>query len=109
VDQPNRRWLRQFVSFAAVYHSSDRIDSLDALDGTSIGTAAAIVPWSISGIPYLGWVAEFALREVDRGLMEGVRAMGDGNGTFVREVLAPDASPLPLRDDLAIDRVMSSS
>src|ERR1700683_3594558 len=37
--------------------------------GTSIGTAAAIVPLSISGIPYFGRVAEVALREVDRGLI----------------------------------------
>jgi D-methionine transport system permease protein len=35
--------------------------------GTSIGTAAAIVPLSISGIPYFGRVSEAALREVDRG------------------------------------------
>ena len=32
--------------------------------GTSIGTAAAIVPLSISGIPYFGRVSEAALREV---------------------------------------------
>jgi ABC-type methionine transport system permease subunit len=37
--------------------------------GTSIGTAAAIVPLSISGIPYFGRVSEVALREVDRGLI----------------------------------------
>ena len=43
------------------------------LVGTSIGTAAAIVPLSISGIPYFGRVAEVALREVDRGLIEAVR------------------------------------
>jgi ABC-type methionine transport system permease subunit len=44
--------------------------------GTSIGTAAAIVPLSISGIPYFGRVSEVSLREVDRGLIEAVRAMG---------------------------------
>jgi D-methionine transport system permease protein len=38
--------------------------------GTSIGTAAAIVPLSISGIPYFGRVSEVALREVDRGRCE---------------------------------------
>jgi D-methionine transport system permease protein len=46
--------------------------------GTSIGTTAAIVPLSISGIPYFGRVAEAALREVDRGLIEAVRAMSGG-------------------------------
>jgi D-methionine transport system permease protein len=61
--------------------------------GTSIGTAAAIVPLSISGIPYFGRVAEVALREVDRGLIEAVRAMGDGNWTIIREALVPEALP----------------
>jgi D-methionine transport system permease protein len=63
------------------------------LIGTSIGTAAAIVPLSISGIPYFGRVAEVALREVDRGLIEAVRAMGGGNWTIIREALVPEALP----------------
>jgi D-methionine transport system permease protein len=63
------------------------------LVGTSIGTAAAIVPLSISGIPYFGRVAEVALREVDRGLIEAVRAMGGGNWTIIREALVPEALP----------------
>jgi D-methionine transport system permease protein len=61
--------------------------------GTSIGTAAAIVPLSISGIPYFGRVSEVALREVDRGLIEAVRAMGGGNWTVIREALVPEALP----------------
>ena len=61
--------------------------------GTSIGTAAAIVPLSISGIPYFARVSEVSLREVDRGLIEAVRAMGGGNWTIVREVLVPEALP----------------
>jgi hypothetical protein len=59
----------------------------------SIGTAAAIVPLSISGIPYFGRVSEAALREVDRGLIEAVRAMGGGNWTIIREALVPEALP----------------
>ncbi len=61
--------------------------------GTSIGTAAAIVPLSISGIPYFGRVAEASMREVDRGLVEAVKAMGGGNWTIIREVLVPEALP----------------
>jgi D-methionine transport system permease protein len=61
--------------------------------GTSIGTAAAIVPLSISGIPYFGRVSEVALREVDRGLIEAVRAMGGGNWAIIREALVPEALP----------------
>lgn len=61
--------------------------------GTSIGTTAAIVPLSISGIPYFGRVAEASLREVDRGLIEAVRAMGGGSFTIIREALVPEALP----------------
>jgi D-methionine transport system permease protein len=61
--------------------------------GTSIGTAAAIVPLSTSGIPYFGRVSEAALREVDRGLVEAVRAMGGGNWAIIREALVPEALP----------------
>ncbi|HEY5203477.1 MAG TPA: methionine ABC transporter permease [Roseiarcus sp.] len=61
--------------------------------GTSIGTAAAIVPLSISGIPYFGRVSEAALRKVDRGLVEAVRAMGGGNWAIIREALVPEALP----------------
>lgn len=61
--------------------------------GTSIGTAAAIVPLSIAAIPYYARVAEVALREVDRGLVEAVRAMGGSHMTIIREVLVPEALP----------------
>ena len=61
--------------------------------GTSIGTAAAIVPLSISAIPYFGRVSEVCLREVDRGLVEAVKAMGGGSWTIIREVLVPEALP----------------
>lgn len=61
--------------------------------GTSIGTMAAIVPLSISAIPYFARVAEAALREVDRGLIDAVKAMGGSRWTIVREVLVPEALP----------------
>jgi D-methionine transport system permease protein len=61
--------------------------------GTSIGTAAAIVPLSISGIPYFGRVSEVALREVDRGLIEAVRAMGGGKWSIICEALVREALP----------------
>jgi D-methionine transport system permease protein len=61
--------------------------------GTSIGTAAAIVPLTISAIPYFGRVAEVALREVDSNLIDAVKAMGGNRWTIVREVLVPEALP----------------
>lgn len=61
--------------------------------GTALGTWAAIVPLAIAATPYYARVAEVSLREVDRGLIEAVRAMGGGLWTIVREVLVPEALP----------------
>ena len=61
--------------------------------GTSIGTAAAIVPLSIAATPYYARIAEVSLREVPPALVEAARAMGGGYGTIVRQVLIPEALP----------------
>lgn len=61
--------------------------------GTSIGTAASIVPLSIAAIPYYARMAEVSLREVDRGLVEAVRAMGATRTTIITDVLVPEALP----------------
>ena len=61
--------------------------------GTSIGTVAAIVPLSIAAIPFYARVAEVALREVDRGLIEAVQAMGGRRHNIVFKVLIPEALP----------------
>ena len=61
--------------------------------GTSIGTTAAIVPLSIAAIPYYARVAQVSLREVDRGLVEAVQAMGGSQVTVMRDVLIPEALP----------------
>jgi D-methionine transport system permease protein len=64
-----------------------------ALVGTSIGTEAAIVPLAIAATPYYARIAEVALRQVDHGLIEAVRAMGGSRWTLIREVLVPEALP----------------
>jgi D-methionine transport system permease protein len=61
--------------------------------GTTIGTTAAIVPLAIAATPYYARVAEMSLREVDRGLIEALRAMGATRWQIVREVLVPEALP----------------
>ncbi|MHC2296058.1 methionine ABC transporter permease [Rhizobium mongolense] len=61
--------------------------------GTSLGTWAAIVPLAIAATPYYARIAEVSLREVDRGLIDAVRAMGGNRWTIVREVLVPEALP----------------
>jgi D-methionine transport system permease protein len=61
--------------------------------GTALGTSAAIVPLAIAATPYYARIAEVSLREVDRGLIEAVRAMGGNRWTIIREVLVPEALP----------------
>jgi D-methionine transport system permease protein len=61
--------------------------------GTSIGTEAAIIPLAIGATPYYARIAEVSLREVDRGLVEAVKAMGGGRWTVISEVLVPEALP----------------
>lgn len=64
-----------------------------ALVGTSIGTLAAIVPLAIAATPFLARLAESALREVDRGLIEAAQAMGATPRQIVAKVLLPEALP----------------
>jgi D-methionine transport system permease protein len=61
--------------------------------GTSLGTEAAIVPLSIACIPYYARIAEVSLRDVDKGLIEAVQAMGGTRWTIIRKVLLPEALP----------------
>ena len=61
--------------------------------GTSIGTAAAIVPLTIAAIPFIARLVETALREVDRGLIEALQSMGATPWQIIRTVLIPEALP----------------
>lgn len=61
--------------------------------GTSIGTAAAIVPLSVAAIPFVARLVESALAEVDRGVIEAAQAMGATPWQIIRQVLFPEALP----------------
>ncbi|TWG79318.1 D-methionine transport system permease protein [Cupriavidus gilardii J11] len=61
--------------------------------GSSIGTAAAVVPLTIAAIPFIARLIESALREVDRGLVEAAQAMGASTAQIVWKVLLPEAMP----------------
>jgi D-methionine transport system permease protein len=61
--------------------------------GTSIGTAAAIVPLTVAAIPFVARLAEAALREVDPGLIEAALAMGASPRQVIVKVLLPEALP----------------
>ena len=63
------------------------------LAGSSIGTAAAVVPLTIAAAPFVARLVETALREVDPGLVEAAQAMGATTRQIVFKVLLPEALP----------------
>ena len=46
------------------------------ITGSSIGTAAAVVPLTLAAAPFIARLVETALREVDNGLVEAAQSMG---------------------------------
>ena len=63
------------------------------LVGTSIGTAAAVVPLTIGAIPFIARLVEGALLEVPSGLVEAAQAMGAKPIQIITKVLLPEALP----------------
>lgn len=63
------------------------------LTGSSIGTAAAIVPLTLTAAPFVARLVESALREVDHGLVEAAQSMGATTSQIVYKVLLPEAMP----------------
>ena len=63
------------------------------LAGKSIGTTAAIVPLTISAIPFVARVMESALREVDPGLIEAARSFGASDIQIFHRVYFKEALP----------------
>jgi len=59
--------------------------------GTSIGTAAAMVPLAISAIPFYARIVESSLKEVVDGLKEAALAMGATPLQIIYKVLLPEA------------------
>ncbi|GAA4409769.1 methionine ABC transporter permease [Quisquiliibacterium transsilvanicum] len=63
------------------------------ITGSSIGTAAAVVPLTIAAAPFIARLVETSLREVDGGLVEAAQAMGATTSQIVFKVLLPEAVP----------------
>lgn len=61
--------------------------------GSSLGTAAAIVPLTLSVAPFIARIVEQSLREVDKGLVEAAQSMGATNQQIICKVLLPEAMP----------------
>lgn len=63
------------------------------ITGSSIGTAAAVVPLTLAAAPFIARLVETSLREVDHGLIEAALAMGASTRQIVFKVLLPEALP----------------
>ena len=63
------------------------------LVGTSIGTAAAIIPLVVGGTPYAARLVEAALLDVDPGLIQAVVTLGASPAQSVWKVYLPEAVP----------------
>ena len=61
--------------------------------GKAIGTKAALVPLTISAIPFVARVIESALRSVDHGLIEAARSFGAGDMQIIFRVYLKEALP----------------
>jgi len=61
--------------------------------GTSIGTAATVVPLSIAAAPFAARVIESALLEIDRGVIQAAIAMGSSTAEIIFKVMIPEALP----------------
>lgn len=59
--------------------------------GKAIGNEAMIFVLSISAIPFYARMAELSFREVDRNLIDAIRAMGATRFQAIREVAVPEA------------------
>lgn len=59
--------------------------------GTSIGTAAAVVPLVFFSAPFVARLVESSLLEVNTGVVEAAQAMGATNWQIIYRVLIPEA------------------
>ena len=64
-----------------------------AIVGTSLGSTAAIVPLTISAIPFVARVIESALRSVDPGLIEAAKSFGASDFQIIFRVYFKEAFP----------------
>ena len=61
--------------------------------GKTYGTAATIVPLTVSAIPFIGRMVESSLKEVDKGVIEAAQAMGASTMDIITKVLLVEARP----------------
>lgn len=64
------------------------------LVGTTLGTTAAIVPLSITAIPFVARLTSNALAEIPSGLTESAHAMGASNWQIITKYYLPESLPI---------------
>lgn len=63
------------------------------LIGTSIGTAASVVPLTLAAVPFVARMVETSLNEIEWGLVEAAISMGASTWKIIISVLLPEAKP----------------
>lgn len=61
--------------------------------GTTIGEKAAILPLTVTAIPFLARILENALAQVDKQLIEAARSFGASNTQIIFKVMLKEAIP----------------
>ena len=61
--------------------------------GTSIGTAATIIPLFVASFPFVARLVEGSIREVDKGVIEAAQAMGCSPLQIIVKVMLPESRP----------------
>ena len=64
-----------------------------AITGSSIGTAAMVVPLTVAAAPYVARMVESSIKEVPFGVIEAAQSMGASPWQIVWKVLVPEAKP----------------
>ena len=63
------------------------------ITGSTIGTSAAIVPLSISAVPFLARLAEEVFNKIPRGVIEAAQSMGASTYQIIMKVILPESIP----------------
>lgn len=61
--------------------------------GTSVGTAATIVPLVVAAFPFVARLVEGSIREMDKGVVEAAQSMGCSPMQIIAKVLLPECKP----------------
>lgn len=64
------------------------------LVGKAYGTAAMIIPLSISAAPFVARLMEGYFNQIDKGIIEAAKSVGSTNVQIITRVLIPEAMPM---------------